>query len=253
MPNTKQVAFFGQAERALSRDRLARYAVGAREPQWEQLARYAWNVSICEAFYPLLHHLEVVLRNRLYELGAAEYPVARVRHISTWLDSDPTHLSAYAAQDVLKAKQKLFGVDYSTGTLLRSTRRFTGGDLVAALDFGFWTGLFNKHYLYQSGRDRRLWPHGLAAVFPHGPKKLALGPISARLHHIRQLRNRLFHHEPIWRRVNLAADRDDIIELLEWMSPDVARVIRGTERLTEVLSPDFRRRLRVRIYRECRR
>jgi hypothetical protein len=253
MPNTKQAVFIGRVETVLSSSRLAAYAVSPSEQEWERFARYAWNVAIGEAFYPLLNHLEIILRNRVYELGAAAYPVGRVHHIRTWLDADPTHLTAFAVGDIAKAKRKLFGVDRRTGALITPRRQYTGGDLVATLGFGFWTSLFTTHYHFQSGRDRRLWPHGLADVFPYAPTKLSLGAISRRLNDLRHLRNRIFHHEPVWQRANLAADRDDIIELLEWMSPEVARVIRGTERLTEVIAPDFRRRLRVRIYRECRR
>ena len=241
-----------RVEAVLSSDRLRRYAAFGGEDRWEQLARYAWNVALCEAFYPLLHLLEVVLRNRLNALGSTMYASGRVHHIRSWLDANPSWLNQHGTDDVLKAKRKLFGVDPATGALRVPTRLYTGGDLVAALDFGFWTGLFHKYYLYQSSRDRRLWPHGLDHVFPYAPAKPHFGAMGARLNALRHLRNRVFHHEPIWRRPDLARDRDDILELLGWMSPEVARVLRATERLTLVLSDDFRRRLRVRIYRESR-
>jgi hypothetical protein len=252
MSGSKQGAFVGRVEAALSPDRLVRFAVSRSEPQWERLARYTWNVAISEAFYPLLHLLEVTLRNRVYSLGQSTYPSRHIQHIRSWMDAIPSPLHLYGTADVLAAKKKLFGVDH-TGTLRPPRRVYTAGDLIASLDFGFWTGLFNKHYLFQSARDPRLWPHGLVHVFPHAPSKLRLPDVSRRLHDVRHLRNRIFHHEPVWNRPDLAGDRDGILELLDWMSPEVARVLRSNERLTEVMSDEYRRRLRIRIYRESRR
>jgi hypothetical protein len=253
MLSTKQGAFIGRVEAVLSHERLRRYAVSASEPRWESVARYAWNVALCEAFYPLLHGLEVVLRNRLNDLGRNAFPYQRFQHIPAWMDADPSPLHQHGRRDVLKAKQKLFGTDRATGALLPSVRPLKEGDLVAALDLGFWTGLFGKHYLYQSSGDKRLWPHGFPSVFPYAPATPKLGVVSWRINELRHLRNRVFHHEPIWRRPDLAGDRDSILGLLDWMSPEAARLLRATERLTEVLSNDFRRRLRARIYLETRR
>lgn len=75
---------------------------------------------------------------------------------------------------------------------------------------------------------------------------------STRLNELRHLRNRIFHHEPVWKR-NLAADRDNIFEVIGWVSPEALRVLRTIKRVTEVISDDFRRKVRVRVYRESRR
>ncbi|HEX8393133.1 MAG TPA: hypothetical protein VF665_12385 [Longimicrobium sp.] len=251
--SAKQDAFVGRVEAVLSSARLHRFAASTTERRWERLARYTWNVSICEAFYPLLHFLEIVLRNRVYDHGASSYPLHGTRHIASWLDADPPHLTPYAVQEVENAKKKLFRSAKRPGALEHRSGAYNGGDLVAALDFGFWTGLFSRHYLFQNSRDRRLWPHGFTQVFPYAPSRIALPTISGRLNGLRQLRNRAFHHEPIWARPNLAGDRDNILQLLDWMSPETARVARATERLSEVVSDDYRRCLRARIYQETRR
>jgi hypothetical protein len=253
MTTTKQAAFLGRVEAALSTERLGRFYVSASEPKWEPLAVMSGNVAICEAFYPLLHHLEVVLRNSVSRLGSTAY---RSRGLSTsQAGSTPSPLPlhpGYGARDILKAKQKLFGTDRTTGALLPPARPFKEGDLVAALDFGFWTGLFNPYYRGRSVRDKRLWPHGLPVVFPHAVSAPTLPEVSTRLNELRQLRNRIFHHEPDWKR-KLTADRDNILEVIGWVSPDTLRVLRTMERVTEVISDDFRRKVRVRVYRESRR
>jgi hypothetical protein len=253
MTTAKQGAFLGRVEAALSAARMGRFYVSASEPDWEPLARYEWNVAICEAFYPLIHHLEVVLRNSVSRFGSAAYPFARFEHIPSWLDAVPSPLHpGYGARDILKAKQKLFGTDRTTGALLPPARPYKEGDLVAALDFGFWTGLFNPYYRGRSARDKRLWPHGLPVVFPHAVPAPGLAEVSTRLNELRHLRNRVFHHEPVWKR-KLAEDRDNIFEVIGWISPEALRVLRSMERVTEVISDDFRRKVRVRVYRESRR
>jgi hypothetical protein len=250
MPSSKQASYVGRIEKALSTERLSRFRLAPSEPRWEQLARYAWNVAMSEAFYPLLHHFEVVLRNQVFAAGEAAYPTARYADVRCWLDAVPSPLHPkFGVPGVQKAKQKLFGKGAAAG----SARSFGPGDLVAALDFGFWTGMFSSYYTWQSARDPRLWPQRLATVFPHGPKLTRVQSVSAELNDIRHLRNRVFHHEPIWRQPDLLQDRERILRLLGWMSPEVARTVRALDRLPEVLSPEFGRRLRIRIYRETRR
>jgi hypothetical protein len=251
MPNAKQEAYAGRVEKVLSSDRLGRYAASPGEPRWEALARYAWNVALCEAFYPLLHHFEIVLRNQVFAAGQAAYPVERYRDVDCWLDATPSPLHPrYGVSSVEKAKQKLCGTPgRGTG---RSRRTLCPGDLVAALEFGFWTGMFSTFYLWQSGRDQRLWPHRLHAVFPHGPRLTRVQAVSGALNEIRHLRNRIFHHEPVWRRPDLAGERARILEMLAWMSPETARTVRELDRVPRVLSESFRRELRFRIYRESR-
>jgi hypothetical protein len=226
--------------------------MSASEARWEALARYAWNVSLCEAFYPLLHHLEIVLRNSVNHLGSTSYRYSSFAHIDSWLDADPSLLhQRYGARDVDNAKGKLFGRDRATGALVIPPRPFAEGDLVAALDFGFWTGLFHPYYRGRNAGDRRLWPHGLSSVFPYASPTPTLADASTLLNELRHLRNRIFHHEPIWKRP-LAEDQKNILKVIGWISPEISRTLRAMERVSEVLSTDFQRGLRVRIYRETR-
>jgi hypothetical protein len=252
MPNAKQASYIGRVEKVLSTERLSKFKLAASEPRWEALARYAWNVAVSEAFYPLLHAFEVVLRNQVYAAGHAAYPAKASQDIHCWLDAVPSPLHPkYGISGVANAKQKLFGNRAGAAAPLPA-RGFTPGDLVAALDFGFWTGMFSSYYAWRSPRDPRLWPQRLNTVFPHGPKLTRVQAISGPLNEIRHLRNRIFHHEPIWKRPNLTADRQKILEMLGWMSPETAQTVQVLDRLPEVLSAGFQRQLRVRIYRESR-
>jgi hypothetical protein len=251
MSRSRRQAFIGRFEKAVSTARLKGYLANTSGERWEEIANYAWNVSLCEAFYPLLHAIEIVLRNSLDAAISARFPPRNYPNVRSWLDSTPSLLSQHASTDVLRAKKKLFSFDERTQSFVARGRPIEHGDLVAALDFGFWTGLLHRRYTYQSANDQRLWPHLLGIVFPYAPQA-ALPNVPAasnKFNEVRHFRNRVFHHEPIWKR-NLADDRQEILNLIAWMSPEVAKTAAAIDRVHVVLAPEFRRELRVRAYQE---
>lgn len=89
------------------------------------------------------------------------------------------------------------------------------------MNFGFWTSLVHEDYGDASERkgslktikgvkvDERkpaplpLWPALREQVFP-GAQGIELRVLSGTFNEIRKFRNRVFHHEPIWRKPNTA-------------------------------------------------
>jgi hypothetical protein len=60
----------------------------------------------------------------------------------------------------------------------------------------------------------------LQQLFPNIPRKYRTRRyLSKQLHRIRHLRNRVFHHEPIWHWHDLSVQHDDLYILLKWLSP----------------------------------
>lgn len=252
------------------------------------IERYALNVATCEAFYPALQLLEVALRNRLLEdiktelptrypgvLTSAPAPLVGVPQIDSWLDPDwlartwprgiDPLLSSYAQNDVQKAKTKLFGIDRRTNRLnvpKPGSPPVTEGQLVAELDFGFWTGLFHSSYVFRSGNDPRLWggsprhPHTMgdlfARVFPHRtPRFTRVTEVGPLLNELRHFRNRVFHHEPIFATAKRKSPLDvytEIHQVLGWIEPELARMLDGVCRVREVLGPRGERMLVARVH-----
>jgi len=92
-------------------------------------------------------------------------------------------------------------------------------EVVAGLSFGFWTSLLGKKY------DRTFWRSALNQAFPEYAR-LTGGNISrptaaGKFDEIRTFRNRVFHHEPIFRRKSLQDDYDRLLEAVSWMSADL--------------------------------
>jgi hypothetical protein len=158
-------------EAYLSKPRWNSYRVSSDETDEEILKRYLCNIQLCEALYPILHLAEVVLRNQMDTTISAVFGDA-------WLSEESTVLGAYEKSEVLKARQKL----------THNSR----GHLIAELQFGFWTGLFKKHY------RNVIWHQCIKPMFPYLSKvNRHAGFVSVRLDDVRRLRNRVFHHEPI--------------------------------------------------------
>jgi hypothetical protein len=87
--------------------------------------------------------------------------------------------------------------------------------------------------------DAKLWrPNGSRALktsFPKVPKRLRRRHIIyKRYNQLRQLRNRVFHHETIWNRVTLASDYHKLCEAITWISPEMADACEIVDRFEHV-------------------
>lgn len=150
---------------------------------------------MCESLYPALQGVEVALRNAIHDAASAEF------EDEFWFKSQLTGYERKRIEEIEKRFAKL-------------KTRVTSGRIIAECNFGFWENLFNGAY------EHILWRRLLRATFPHAPRHLrARRRIRARLHGIRRLRNRVFHHEPIWHLPNLPEQHRLILETIGWISP----------------------------------
>jgi hypothetical protein len=233
-------------QRALDPERLDAYTHPAirNHSLLDKLACYTWNVALCESLYPALHVGEVLLRNSVFRAVDSAYHF-RPRHGTLcWLDAGQRVLTEEHAGRVAKTKVKLARHLRSRGLPM------TVGRLIAELGFGFWTYLFDKEYGYRSPTDPRLWPGLLAQVFPHLPKSVPRerDVIHGKLTRIRELRNRAFHHEPIWKYVDLRQRYDESLDLINWISPSIARTVATMDRFWHVHQHPAHRHLRRQLY-----
>ena len=206
-----QQEFYQKLERALSTERLSVY--GADNPgSCIVMARYLWNIAVCESLYSPLQMCEVALRNAIHMTMSTLYGRA------TWYESG--ELSAWGGLQVREAKAKIAD----------SGKIESAGRIVAELNFGFWTSLFEDHY----ERNTRFLPRGIKMVFPGMPKSLHNRKrIKAHLESIRQLRNRVFHHERIIHWKDLPDQHAHIIESIGWISPELFEMALKLDRFLE--------------------
>ncbi len=203
--------FFEKLQAILSAERLSVY--GRDEPgHGTVMARYLWNIAICESLYSPLQMCEVALRNAIHGAMTACYGQPQ------WYDT--LDLVAWGYSQVGDAKQKI----------AKRGKPVTPGRVVAELHFAFWTSLFEDHYEQQT----KFLPRGIKKVFPALPKSQHNRKrIKARLERIRQLRNRVFHHERVIHWKDLADQHADIMETIGWISPELADMALKLDRFAE--------------------
>lgn len=199
--------------RAISSERLEAYRRDSTDSEALLVARYLWNVALCEAFHPVLSGLEVALRNGIHEAAQTHFG-------SAWWLTDGSVRFEQVQQDQLKN---------AASTLARRSRQVTPSRLVAELSFGFWTGLLDRPY------EQVLWPVLLKAVFPAMPRRIRTRHrISGRLSATRKLRNRAYHNEPIWRRADLLNLHQNTLGAIGRLSPAAAQMIQIVDRFPTV-------------------
>lgn len=224
--------------RTLSNPRLDAFQVSPSEDELDLLARYAWNVELCASLYAPLHILEVALRNSLH--------AALTKHHG----GNPRWYELRHAFPREEDWKKAQGAVWSVEKITSRTAPDAPGRVIASLNFGFWTTLLTKAYGSPSSARRRwqpLWPDLVPIAFPHFPNptgtKRDRQMLADRFDHIRKLRNRVSHHEPIWnglpaqsalRRIPLNDQDNQVLEALGWIDPSLVRLVRLLSRFPTV-------------------
>jgi hypothetical protein len=112
-------------------------------------------------------------------------------------------------------------------SLIRDRKSVTDSRLVAELNMGFWLGLLTKRY------ETTLWIPHLRHAFPRHPNPFTRQLTYECVDRIRNLRNRIAHHEPIFERT-LPNDYDAILALVDWICNDTAGWIQRNSRFHQV-------------------
>jgi len=173
----------------------------------EMLTNYFWNIDLAEGLVSSLHGIELALRNTIHT------GLTNVHGTDMWFQQ-PGLLGTWHTNEFNKA--------YAA---VAKNPPVTAGKLVAELNFGFWTGLLGGSY------EQPLWSPNryalLRAAFSNVSTSRKI--IYARLTAIRELRNRVFHHEAIWHRPNLVREHNDIHQAINWISPTLHRAIHSVD------------------------
>ncbi len=205
--------FFQEIEGILHNERIDAYRQDGVD-HTTTLARYLLNMSLCEALYPSLQFAEIALRNAVHRELSSRCGT------SAWYDSPSARLTTWQQQKVTEAKD----------TLRNRNKPRNPGRIVAELTFGFWSGFFNKAHA-RTGIGSYL----AKTAFPHAPKPAQFqATLDKRRQDIRDLRNRVFHHERILHWTDLEAQHLAILEIIGWMSPELYDLTNSLDRFVQI-------------------
>ena len=208
-------AFFHQIETIIHTERIDAYRQdGAAHDV--TLARYMLNMALSESLYPALQFSEIALRNAVHRELSARCGT------DAWVDSPLAQLTPWQQDKVAEAKT----------ALARNRKPLTPGRIVAELTFGFWTGFFNNAHA-RTGIGSFLSRN----AFPHAPStEQYQARLDRRWQDIRDLRNRVFHHERILHWRDLDRRHQAILEIIAWMSPELHDFAKALDRFTSIRS-----------------
>ncbi|MEV6131984.1 Abi family protein [Streptomyces violaceusniger] len=245
-PTAKQLSLL---EPLISRPRLSPY-VSVTASSASAMELYLWNVRVSAAFAEVIALAEIILRNAMAEQLAAAYG-------ATW----------YARADLFDDRT-INGFRTAWRNVSMPHDRRTGkpqgktlgtvpaGKLVAESTFGCWVNLLDKGGSRGEGPfkknvdyDSTLWRRALHKAFPNSGGKRAT--VFTTANHVRALRNRVAHHEPLIDGVSLPGQTDhrgrtrrltlnnahaELLCLVEYIDKDVAHWLGQNSRVPQILS-----------------
>lgn len=201
---------------SLTEARLGKYLLQAGFDFPNAMRLYLWNARLSKAFQFPLHILEVTLRN------------AVVAHLTyhgapaDWAFDTPYLNSLAGANPAIrtslnKCKQRLLydkiGSQRQAALLAGNLLDVPSGgaidtnDVVASLSFEFWTMLMG-------GEFESEWQLSLRKVFPNAGPGASRRSLWLTAHKIKNFRNRVAHHEPIFHLADLGTMHADIVDLI---------------------------------------
>lgn len=212
----------------------------------QSLGLYVWNKQLSGLFYPVLQVLEVSLRNAIYRA----YIEDKLQEIETnypqshW-ENEKNNIDALWFKSIYTANNNRIGFNQivtAERDLIKDGKAITADNLIAKLSFGFWVHMTDIRH--RAGNPKTvidLWPNLTRHVFPNAfdlkddGVRLSINNISSSLFEISKLRNRIAHHEPIWKGDDLY-DSDDAInkvvaqyelclKVISWINPNNLKLL----------------------------
>lgn len=235
-----------QLEKFISSPRLNSYKVIiGNDNTTELIGAYNWNKNVSTTIYPILQCLEITLRNAL-NLNIKDH-----FNMSDWYSFLLKKGGDKKFIEELKEKPDLGDSFYRNGisigprnsrkrwnsyheNMLKSTKKrlqnagktANSNAIVAELMFGFWVGLFEQSYR-DIDADNSIWPHIESSAFPNlSPQDRNSSLIHTKLLELKTLRNRISHHEPVWK-FSTVIDKESAISYLHDRINDALFIIKG--------------------------
>ncbi|WP_089529265.1 Abi family protein [Pantoea ananatis] len=242
---------------SISQQRFSTYqtAVFKGATDEECLGIYLWNKQLASAFLPALQILEVSLRNAIYQakIEYEEDDIERKYPAHEWvarkaaIDRDWFITVMTAANNFESNRQ----INTARKNITSERKSHTPENYIAKLTLGFWVSLVGKDFSIPNATYLTLWPHLRGRVFPHAVdmngQPLSIKTIGNALHDVNKIRNRLSHHEPLWRSGNtynieqainkVATDYKKCLDVIRWINPSnlkLLNIIDNTDKVREL-------------------
>ena len=178
----------------------------------ELMGVYLWNGFVCGALYPLMAAVEITLRNAIdqalvADMGRFWWAGGKLRYRTFAPGAEAPHPVQAVRENFAKATRS-HAAEQRRRHAVRGNVMPQHHGIIAKTEFSTWEFLLDAEFM---GRGM-IWPKHLSAVF-RGPWPVHRGAaVLAHAHDLvatlRDFRNRLFHHEPAWKRYGVLSEPD---------------------------------------------
>lgn len=169
--------------------RISTYThLGFEEGSEELIEAYFSIQEISSHFFVPIQILEICLRNSISSSLSKRFSPSVTGVEREWYELLPfSETSRAMVATAKKNAEEKFGED------------FTEDDLISRLMFGFWVYCLEPIHADNKKNPYHFWQYEIDNIFP-GRKGNNLATMFQGLRNINTKRNRLYHHEPIWKK-----------------------------------------------------
>jgi len=192
--------------------RLAPYLALTGGDPARALALYEWGAHVAAAAFEDVAHLEVLLRGSMDGVLRAHFREAE-RGIPWFLSPVPGVEYAVVASGYVRER-------------LRQEGRETRDQIVAAMSFGFWSGMLGPGY-------EELWRSCLHRAFPGSSGRRS--EVAAAAEGVRRFRNRIAHHDSVLN-IDFPFEVRQVAALAGFVDPAAGRWLERRSRTMDVYS-----------------
>lgn len=203
----------------ISPARLSTYKSIAERDQVEWFDLYQWNIDVSSALWRDLAIFEVVFRNSMDSKLRDKFERA-----DWWTEV----AEKFALTEHVQMQRALNRRRAASKT---NSPEHLPDDIVASLSLGFWVRLLSGGG--QAQYETLLWQPTLRKAFPNYSGSRS--QLFVQTNGLRQLRNRIAHHEPILNR-HLIKDVDSISRVCGYVNPSLEDCLRKSSQVAEVLN-----------------
>lgn len=200
---------FSHLAQSMSAQRLGAYLRHADECENQALNLYHWNLKVSAEMIIPLSVTEVVIRNAIVEAIEAKYG-------SKWFKS----------KGIIRSLK--FSFDKDSISKINNS-----GQIITKQYFSFWNNMLI------SNRNKKLWSLHFRSSFPNAPTDQSIDELCEHLYNnlneLRDIRNRVAHHEPIFMR-RLEDDITRIDWIIRWRCSVTADWLSNINRVPDLIS-----------------
>jgi len=199
----------------------------------EALGLYIWNQKLVGEFTYIIQIIEVSLRNSICNA-----------HVECKGEGDDWFVKYFNAQPSNDEGKKQ--LTYVLTKLSRKVNSYNNNDIISRLPFGFWSAICSEQHNESNANSLRIWPALLPNVFKgiddeNGDSQAYIFSLVS---NVNKIRNRIFHHEVIWKDISglgltpifnkVFESYKDCLELARLIGLDNLRIIKIVDGISSI-------------------